>query len=153
MLLKRHFANGADKAATHVEVKHSGLSPEQNFSDRLVDQAVKEGWMVVGDKTVTIKTDADPLNFALVRKPGYFCKSTGESIPVSEANWLRFRLANDQRASAEAKAWLAGKGLPANDYDITAAYHCVLDAKQHAKYRAVSPGGGIPAVAAHTLEA
>lgn len=152
MLLKRHFANGADKAATHVEVKHSGRSPEQNFSDRLVDAAVKEGWMVVGEDTLTLKTEAEPLVFALKRKPGYFCKSTGEPIPVSEANWLRFRLANDQRASAEAKAWLAGKGLPANDYDITTAYHCVLNAKQHAKYRAVARGGLAP-VADYKMEA
>lgn len=152
MLLKRHFANGADKAATHVEVKHSGLSPEQNFSDRLVDQAVKEGWMVVGDKALTIKTGAEPLSYALKRKPGYFCKSTGAPIPVSEANWVRFRLGNDQRASAEAKAWLAANGKAADDYDITTAYHCVLDAKQHAKYRAVARGG-LPPVAAYKMEA
>ena len=54
MMLKRHFANGADKAPTHVEVIHSGLSPEQNFSDRLVDAGVKEGWIKVGTGNISM---------------------------------------------------------------------------------------------------
>lgn len=164
MKLQRHYtqdpatialakARGQTLPASHVTCIHSGTSPEQNFSDRLVDTAQREGWIVIDGNTLLMKTADEPLRYEITRKPGYFCKSTGEAIPVTEANWLRFRMANDQRASAEAKAWLAANGKAADDYDITTAYHCVLDATQHANYRAVSPGGGLPAVAAHTLEA
>lgn len=153
MLIKRHFANGTDKPPTHVEVKHTGVSPEQNFSDRMVDQAVKEGWITVDGDTLTMKTDGEPLVYSVTRKPGYFCKSTGEAIPIADRAWFKFRLGNDSGESRpQALAWLAGKGLPADDYDITTAYHCVLDADQHAKFKAVARGG-LPAIAAHKLEA
>lgn len=138
--------------ATHVVCLNSGTRPEQNFSDRMIEAAEREGWVKIDGDTLTMKTDGEPLRYKITRRPGYFCKSTGASIPVSDRAWLKFRLANDGAGSrAEALAWLAGKGLPATDYDITTAYHCVLDAKQHAKYSAVTDGGIVRA--AHEMEA
>lgn len=139
MKLKRH--NTPDGKCTHVEVIHTGTSPEQNFSDRLVDAGVAEGWISISGDTLALKTDGEPLRYKLVRKPGYFCKSSGEPIPISLEAWLRFRLSNDSRARTEALAWLASHGKDSSDYEITTAYHCVLDARQHAKHRAFSEGG------------
>ncbi len=139
MKLQRHYSDGK---CTHVEVIHTGTSPEQNFSDRLVDAGLAEGWVSISGDTLALKTDREPLRYKLVRKPGYFCKSSSEPIPIGVEAWLRFRLANDSsRSRAEALAWLASHGKDSSDYDITTAYHCVLDAKQHAKHRAVSHGG------------
>lgn len=136
----------------HFSVVHSGTAPEQNFSDRLVDAMIETGAMAVEGDVLLIKTDGEPLRYAITRRPGYFCKSTGQPIPMSDRAWLKFRLANDSSASqAAARAWLAAHGLPADDYDITTAWHCVLDAEQHTKYRAVSVGGIVRA--AHEVEA
>jgi hypothetical protein len=141
MKIERKFSADG-KRCTHVVVHHTGTAPEQNFSDRLVDAAVSEGWIVISGDQLQMKTDGEPLRYQLLRRPGYFCKSSGESIPIGVEAWLRFRLANDSRQSrAEALAWLAAHGKASDDYDITTAYHCVLDAAQHARHRAVSEGG------------
>lgn len=140
MLLKRQLDDQG--RCTGVLVKHTGTTPEQNFSDRFVEAALADGWAVLSGDKLTLKADPEPLRYTVRRQPGYFCKSTGEPIPLSADAWLRFRLGgNSARSQAEARAWLAQKGLEANDYDITTAYHCVLDAGLHAKYRAVSAGG------------
>lgn len=145
-LQRQYSADG--KCCTHVVVHHTGTSPEQNFSDRLVDAAVREGWIVISGEQLQVKTDGEPLRYQLLRRPGYYCKSSGEPIPVGLEAWLRFRLANDSTGSrAEALAWLAAHGKAADDYDITTAYHGVLDAAQHARHRAVSEGGIVRAAA------
>lgn len=166
MELKRHYDPAAQQAyklaaeaakragrpepppppITHFGVVHTGTSPEQNFSDRMIDACVASGAVTISGDRLSIKTAADPLRYAIKRRPGYWCKSTGEPIPMSDRAWLKFRLANDSTESrAVALAWLAAKGLPADDYDITTAYHCVLDAVQHAKFKAVSNGGIVKA--------
>ena len=157
MMLKRMFggatlgANG-QPICTHMEVKHTGTSPEQNFSDRMVEQGQKEGWLTIEGDVLSIKTAGEALRYKVLRTPGYFCKSTGEPIGISDRAWYKFRLGNDGTESrAQALAWLDAKLLPADDYDITTAYHCVLDAEQHEKFKSVSVGGIVRA--AHEVEA
>lgn len=158
MMLKRHFhpeslAEGQTPRISHVEVLHSGIKPEQNFDDGMIDSAVAQGWATLSGNRLELKTDGEPLRYTVLRAPGYFCKSTGEAIPVTAKAWARFRYAGDSSLSQpEARAWLAANGKEANDYDIAVAYHCVIDDDQHARFRAVrGPKGQI--VAAHTLEA
>jgi hypothetical protein len=151
MMLKREFTNGSN---THVSVKHTGLKAEQNFSRRLVLQAVNAGWMRVAGGRLVIKTgdDEDDLEYTVNREPGYYCKSTGERMPITSLAWeqlLSERVGT--LAYAEAQAWLKGAGKAADDYEITMAYECVLDEALHEKYRGVQIKPGVLR-AAHTVE-
>lgn len=122
---------------THVEVVHTGASPEQNFDDQLIDDGKLEGWAAVSGKKLTLKTDGEPLVYDVKRGPGYFCKSTGEDIPISQKAWYRFRFASDSTLSRpEALAWLAKHGKQPDDYGISVTYQCVLNAKQHEQFHA-----------------
>lgn len=139
---------------THVEVRHTGSRAEQNFSRRLVEQAVLAGLMRIEGDRLYLKTapDEDDLSFALKRTPGYYQTSTGERIPISEMAMTRMlRTGMGDLTRAEAVAWLAARGAPQTDYEVTNAYECVLDEAQHAKYRAVPDAKG-RRVAAHKLE-
>mgnify|MGYP000305339957 CR=1 FL=1 len=156
MLLKRHYDPESLQAGaprvTHVSVGHTGFTPNQNFPDDLVERGQAEGWITVEGDQLTIVTDAEPLIYAIARRPGYFCKSTGESIPMSDRAWLKFRLGNDSSESrAAAQAWLAANGKATDDYDICTTYQCEIAPDLHAKYRAVRTEAGMT-VPDHALE-
>lgn len=151
MYLKRLYDDAG--RVTSVEIRHTGVSAEQNFSRRMVLQACSDGWMrLAGDQLIVVGEPED-LVYTIKRAPGYYCVSTGERIPVSQLAWEQ---AVSQPAaviaSGEARAWLSGAGKAANDYEVTMAYECVLVEQQHEKFRAVKAVSGNP-VAAHTLEA
>jgi hypothetical protein len=131
MLMQRQY-NEAEKC-THVRILHTGTSAEQNFSHRLVENAVADGWMEVGPDHLTIKTDGEPLRYALKRTPGYYCVSTGARIPISAMAWASVR--RGELAQREAHAWLTKNGKALSDYEVTNAYECVLDAGQHAQFK------------------
>lgn len=138
MKLQRQFANGVDKPCTHVRVVHTGTTPEQNFSDRLVAAGRREGWIVIAGAVLTMTThDGQPdLTYTIKRAPGYYVKSTGATIPVSAEAFGRMRWGGDSTdAQAEARAFLAGQGLDANDYEVTLAWECVLDSAQHDQFK------------------
>lgn len=134
---------------TALQVKHTGLRPAQNFSRRFVEDGVAGGYMVLGEGTLTVKAKPEDLNYAVTRQPGYYCRSTGQRIPISAMAWAS--PSRDRLACAEAQKWLASQGLEATDYEVTNAYECVLNDKQHAKYRGV-PGEAGYFVAANTLK-
>lgn len=130
MLMQRQY----DKAGkcTHVVVKHTGTTAAQNFSHRMVENGVADGWITLSDTHLHIQTDGDPLRYAIKRTPGYYCVSTGERIPVSAMAWASPR--RGELASREARMWLATRGKAANDYEVTNAYECVLGDEQHAQF-------------------
>lgn len=153
MKLKRQF--GEDGACTHVDIVETGTSPEQNFSHRLVEDAVSAGWMKLDEEggTLTIVGKPEDLLFKLVRTPGYYCRSTGERIPISAIAWGRMQSTRvGDLTQREARAWLARKQLHPQDYEVTNAYECVLNAEQHEKFRAVKAVSG-NLVAAYLAEA
>lgn len=147
MMLRKQY----DKAGkcTHVTVKHTGSSPEQNFSHRVVEDGVADGWIAVSPSQLVIKTDGEPLRYALKRTPGYYCLSTGERIPVSAMAWASPR--RGELASREARDWLSKAGKAPTDYEVTNAYECVLAPEQHDRFRAVLDAKG-RVVGNHTLE-
>lgn len=135
-----------------VGIRHTGTAAEQNFSRRLVLRGAAEGWLRMDGATLVIHGDPEDLVYTIDRTPGYYVKSTGERIPLSElAASEFFSSSTPALAAAEARAFLAGKGLPATDYEATLAYHCTLAPEQQAKFRAVRDIAG-NVVAAHTLE-
>lgn len=148
MRLKRVYDKGR---VTHVQVEQTGTSPQQNFSDRLVEEGVDHGWIAVSGTALTMKAEPESLRFTILRTPGYYCRSTGERIPLSERALRRLATRQMDAPRAEALAWLASKGLEPTDYEVTLAFECVLDAGQHERFRAVRDAAS-NVVAAHTLE-
>ena len=138
MLLQRQY-NDAGKVSG-VRIKDTGSSPEQSWAARQVEQYMGEGWMTMrGDEIVITGVDGEVLIYDILRRPGYYCASTGERIPISEPAMGQFMTQSEATlAPAEARAWLAAKGLPATDYTASRNYRCRLDTASHETYRAVA---------------
>ena len=85
MLLKRQYKKHADGTlldppqVDHLDVKHTGTSPGQHFSTRLVAAGIAEGWLSIAGSQLTIKTDGEPLVYTVVRVPGKYPCSTERS--------------------------------------------------------------------------
>lgn len=133
---------------THLEVRDTGASPEQNFSHRFVEDGVAQGWITLTADTLTVRAQPEDLVFALRRQPGYYCSSTGERIPISSTSWNSAR--RGELARAEALRWLTANGKEPSDYEVTNAYECVLGDEQHARFRKVADAKG-RLVGAHRL--
>lgn len=143
---------GATPSCVGVDLFHTGTTAEQTFKRRLVLDACAQGWMTIAGDDLELKAAQDKLVYSIARHPGYYVKSTGERIPLSDLAMSEFLTENVAKlAPSEARAFLAGRGLPADDYEATRNYHCVLAAEQHEKWRAVRDIAG-NVVAAHTLE-
>ena len=86
MQLKRHYAkpDGWVKQVdeqgnctnppplSYVECHHTGVRPEQNFSDKLVRAGLMEGWIALDGKTLTLKVQPEPLRYTIKRLPGQY---------------------------------------------------------------------------------
>lgn len=144
---------GVTPRCVGVDLFHTGTAPEQTFKRSLVLAACAEGWMYVAGDTLKLKAKQDTLTYSIVRHPGYYVRSTGQRIQISELAMSEFLTEQVAKlAAAEARAFLAANGLAENDYEATRNYHCVLNDEQHAKWRAVRDLAS-NVVAAHTLEA
>lgn len=142
MLLKR-ITDPAGHC-TGVQVKHTGLKPQQNFSHRLVEQGILEGWIQIEGDTLTIRAEPEDLRYHLQRRPGYYCRSSRQRIPISETAWVRKRSTGVGDISRrEAQAWLAAHAKKLDDYEVTEAYECALETALHQKYRAVRARSGM----------
>jgi hypothetical protein len=149
MELKRHYEKDAETGkpvrVSHVSVVHTGTAPEQNFSGRLVDAGLADGWLAISGTKLTIKTDAGPLVYTIVHPPGYYCCHDGKPITLSQrARDERLRDPTHAKlAASEARAYLEKNGFlgkPSPDpqnpagYRVADHYECKLDAEQHAKF-------------------
>jgi hypothetical protein len=135
-----------------VDLFSTGETPEQNWSRRQVLQYVSEGWMRLEGSQIFLMARQDTLVYEVEREPGYYVASTGERIAISELAMGQF-MSEPQAllAPAEARAFLASRGLPPNDYTASRNYCCRLNDEQHAKWRSVRDRAG-NLVAAHTQE-
>lgn len=80
MLLKRLYDHsGEAPRLSGIKVLHAG--PRQRFSPHLVDAAVLEGWMTLGDGKIILHVQPKPLTYRTVRMPGYYCCHCGERLP------------------------------------------------------------------------
>lgn len=148
MKLKRQYDEAG--ACTHVLVIETGFTPEQNFSHRLVEEGVSARWIELDaeGRTLTMRAKPEDLVYQVLREPGYYCKSTGEAIPITRIAWDRMRATGvGDLTRREALTWLQRNGKQPHDYEVTNAYECVLSAEQHAKYCAVRTPSGDRAAA------
>lgn len=135
-----------------VEVFHTGDTPQQTFRRGLVQDACAAGWMVVDGDTLKLKAVNVELSYSIDRHPGYYVKSTGGRIALSElAMWEFLSQPVATLAPAEARGYLAACGLQPTDYEATRNYQCTLSAGQHALWRSVRDiaGNVVAAQTAH----
>lgn len=67
MYLKRLHKDGK---CTGVRVLHTGTSPAQNFSTRLVTQAAAEGWLSISGDALTLRAENGDFRYRVLRQPG-----------------------------------------------------------------------------------
>ena len=70
MRLKRLYHPATDRVRG-VTVLEDG--PEQNFSPRLIERGVTEGWLTVQRGEIIIHGDNRTLTYRIVLPPGYYC--------------------------------------------------------------------------------
>ena len=148
MLLKRHYDTpegwepkrnqagilvNAPKLS-HVEVIHTGVHEEQNFSQRLVSAAVTEGWMTMSRGKIILHTPDEDLEYTILRGPGVYCCHCAASLGEDASGAVGREHVRTLHPGEESP----GSQNPAG-YENTTAYHCVLDSEQHEKWR--SPEG------------
>lgn len=153
MLFKRLYdqasVDAGNPRVTGLLVQHTGGHAEQNFSTKFVLEGMAAGLVKIdGDKLVVL-CEPEALIYAIKRRPGYYCCHDGKPIPISElAQREALTTGVAKLAAMEARAYLKAAGFegkPSPDssnpsgYQVVNQYECVLDAKQHAKYKAV-PG-------------
>lgn len=133
MLLKRIYDHTDPKAPKlkHIEVKHTGVSAEQNFSRRLVEQGVAAGWMTLSKGKLVLHVKPEDLTYTIMRTPGHYCLHCGEvltSDSLGEAARLHIAAKHADAKSPDAQ-WPHG-------YYVTHAYECALDIAQQEKFKA-----------------
>jgi len=128
MLLKRIY-EGAK--LQHIALRHTGVKAEQNFSRRLVEGAVADGWMTLSQGKIILHVQPEDLVYMIVRGPGHYCCHCKEKLDGSGFGAQARAHVKEKHAGASSPdpQWPAG-------YCVVNAYECVLDTAQHAKYKA-----------------
>lgn len=116
----------------HVEVVHTGLAAEQNFSTRLVEKGLSEGWMAIRDGKLVIYGKPEHLEYDILKLPGRYSCYDGSKLPDD---------AGDTGSAARAVIAARHAGQPSPDPHHPAGYYkinhyeCVLNAAQQEKFR------------------
>lgn len=135
--------------ASHISLRHSGTSERQNFSAPLIAEGLASGFIEIDGDALTLHCKPEPLRYAILRRPGYYCCHDGAAMPMSPAAY-----GDGAIAAVEAQAYLAAhghKGKPSPDranpagYERSHQYECVLDPEQHQRFKAV-PGALAPSM-------
>jgi len=81
MRLKRVFdRSGAVPKFVGVNVLTAG--PRQNFSERVFNRGIAEGWLAVSKGRITVTAKNGDVVYRVVRGPGYYCCHDG--APMSD---------------------------------------------------------------------
>lgn len=116
----------------HVAVLHTGLSAEQNFSTRLVDRGIQEGWIAIRDGRLVVYGKPENLEYDILRLPGRYSCFDGSKLPDDPGD-----------TGSEARAVIAARhaGQPSPDPAYPAGYYklnhyeCKLNAVQQERFR------------------
>lgn len=114
----------------YLSLANTGVKPEQHFSTDLVVEGLNAGLMAIDDDVLTLNCHPEPLRYIIKRRPGRYCLHCGEKL-------------GDDNGGTLARLHVAEKhaGKPSPDANTPAGYvalnhfECVLDTKQHDKYR------------------
>jgi len=133
MLLKRIYKEareGETPELDYISLAHTGVSPEQNFSVKLVTEGLGMGIMEIVEDELIFHVHPEDLHFAIKRTPGRYCLHCGEKL-------------TDDVGGQMARLHIAMKhaGVPSpsasdpSGYVALNHFECVLNDEQHEKYR------------------
>jgi hypothetical protein len=117
-----------------ISIQNTGPEPEQNFSRRVIEAGIAEGWISMGQGKITIhgvdETEAPAdLVYTVLHMPGTYCCHCNMKL-------------DDDPSGASSRAHVADRhgDTPSPDPQnpvgcrVTTAYECVLDPEQHARF-------------------
>lgn len=113
-----------------VEVLHTGVRAEQNFSTSLITEFIKLGIAEINNDELVLHTSSDDLKYTILRSPGRWCLHCKEKL-------------TDDATGEMARLHIAMKhnGVPSpvesepSGYVWLTYFECVLDEGQHAEYK------------------
>ena len=118
-------------AFDHVEIKHTGLHPEQHFSTGLVDAGIEEGWISVQDGQLILHAAPAALVYDILRVPGRYSCYDGAKLPDDPED--KGTLARAYLAEHHPGATSPDPDNPAGYYKIN-YYECQLNAAQQEQF-------------------
>lgn len=65
-------------AVSGVKILRAGA--RQNFSTKIIEQGVAEGWLSLGQGKITIKAEGGDVSYTIERAPGYYCCHCNEKL-------------------------------------------------------------------------
>jgi len=116
----------------HIEIRHTGFHPEQNFSTKLVNAGLEEGWIAIEKGKLLLYGDPETLVYDITRGPGRYSCFDGSKLPDDEA---------DKGTLARAVLAERHPGQPSPDPQHPAGYYklnhyeCVLNTEQQERFR------------------
>ena len=57
----------------HINIIHTGVRLEQNFSTRFVERGLSEGWLVLKELSIELHFKPSVLTYEILEKPGRYC--------------------------------------------------------------------------------
>lgn len=149
MLLKRHYAIPDGWAPqrdsrgnllnapplSHIEVKHTGNNPEQNFSERFVKQGIDLGFISILKNMLILHGKPEDLKYKIVRTPGHYCCHCGKALEDANQVISDGLTVGKKHVSEHHPDAAPDKQNPAG-YERINHFHCVLAANQHEQFRA-----------------
>lgn len=119
----------------HIQVNHTGISPEQNFPEDMVLSGLNEGWVSITGSKLILHAEPEDLEYEILRTPGRYCLHCGERLPSEK------RGAANQGAMAREHVAKHHKGVPSPDssnpsgYVWLRNYELRLNSSQHDKFK------------------
>lgn len=116
----------------HLVIHHTGLDAEQSFSERLVQQGVEEGFILIQDGQLILYARPENLVYDVRRTPGRYSCFDGSKLPDDDDD--SGRLARAVMAERHPGEPSPDPAHPAGYYKLN-HYECVLNAEQQEKFR------------------
>jgi hypothetical protein len=114
----------------HVELKHTGATAQQKFSEDLIAAALREGWARFDGAVLILDVKPEPLRYAVLRTPGRYCLHCAERLPDNDAGGEQARAHVAEKHAGEKSP---DPSNPAG-YEAIHCYECELDSALHARH-------------------
>lgn len=113
-----------------VAIVHTGVDQKQNFSRRLIDAGVAEGWVTLSRGMITLHTEEADLAYTILHMPGRYCLHCEQHFPTDPtgSESRRHLAVTHPGAESPDAQWPHG-------YKVLEGYECLLDAAQHEAWK------------------
>jgi len=122
----------------YIEVKHTGISAAQNFSERLINQGIASGFISISKGVLILHAKPEDLKYDILRTPGYYCCHCGERIVdagLPSAPGSLVTIGSKHVHDAHGDGVLSPDAGNPSGYARLMHFECALAADQHKKFR------------------